>query len=257
MVVRLRTESEPRLLLLRLLNLQRVNAMSYFPRCLPDVAQAGPTVADHVAGSLPIEDAYTLEHGGRHGAGGLAAYMSGIAMWYALLFERWGTADDAAVMVVSLDVPVGFEAAVASEQRSFLAYRPPRQDARSTRLRFPDLTSGTYRVQVRDGGGVRLDRPATSTELATGLEVALAADAWARVELSRQAEPTADTPAQRERARDRLTVAYRVLQESAAGPTHDRLGAAKSEYAQALAALRRGQWAESIALSEQAIAAVR
>ena len=257
MMVRLRTEAEPRLLLLRLLNLQRVNAMSYFPRCLPDAAQAGPTVTGHAAGSLPIEDAYTLEHGGRHGAGGLAAYMSDIAMWYALLFERWATADDPAVMVVNLDAPVGFEAAVTSEQRCFLAYRPPGQAAPSTRLRFPDLAAGTYRVQVRDAGGTRLDRPATHDELATGLEVALAADAWARIELSRQAEPTADTPAQRERARDRLAVAYRVLQEAAAGPAHDRLGAAKGEYTQALAALRQGRWAESIALSEQAIAAVR
>ena len=124
-----------------------------------------------------------------------------------------------------------------------------------------DLEGGFLMPSFGDGhahplyGGLEAAGPAVRP--CRSVDEILAADAWARIELSRQAEPTADTPAQRERARDRLAVAYRVLQEAAAGPAHDRLGAAKGEYTQALAALRQGRWAESIALSEQAIAAVR
>jgi len=256
MVVRLRLDGEPRPLLLKLLNLQRINAMTYFPRCLPADAQPCPSVTAHVAAALPIEDAYTLEHGGRHGAAGLAAYMSGIAMWYALLFERWATTDDPAALVVCLDVPLGLDGALATEQRNVLVYNPS-DEAKRLRVRVLGLAPATYRTTVRQVADAAAERRASAADLAAGLELALAAGGWARIEVTDPAEAVGERTALQARARDALAVAYRVLQESATAASPATLAAAKAEFAAAVTALHGGQWAEALAGATHAKAVMR
>jgi hypothetical protein len=256
LVARLGVDAEPRPLVLKLLNLQRLNAMSFFPRCLPGAAQPGPPVTGHVADSLPIEDAYTLEHGGRHGAGGLAAYMSGMAMWYALLFERWGRADDLEVMLVSLDVPLGFETAVDCEERRFLAYNPTPQ-AQPTTVRLLDLLPGTYRLILRQSDGQTAERRVVRAELEPGFPLALPAGGWVRIELSRQGDGSSASATLRQQSRDRLAAAYCAIQAAATREPGAAQTAAKGDYARSLAALRQGRWAESLAASQRALDAAR
>lgn len=137
----------PRAPLLAIANLQRINAATFFPRCCPPEALACPRLADHPCSSLPIEDAYTPEHGGLHGGMGLAAYMAGSAFAWNLLFEALAAADDPAVMVMNLDAIDGAEASLAGFARHFVVHDPRGVPARP-RVVFRHLPPGRYRLSV-------------------------------------------------------------------------------------------------------------
>ena len=137
----------PRVPLLELLNLQRVNAATFFPRCCPDEALPCARLADHPAVSLPIEDAYTPEHGGLHGGMGRAAYMAGAAFAYDLLFEALGRAADSDTMLLNLDSIEGSEASLRGLARHFVAFNPTSAPAQS-RLSFDRLPAGRYRLEI-------------------------------------------------------------------------------------------------------------
>ena len=156
----------PRAPLLALMNLQRVNAATFFPRCVPDAAQACPRLVDHPATSLPIEDAYTPEHGGLHGGLGLAAYMAGAAFAYERLFEALGAVDAPDLMLLNLDAVEGAEASLRGLERHFVLFNPT--DApRRVRLSIAPLPAGHYDVEI----GVGDTHPHTADELRIGFFV--------------------------------------------------------------------------------------
>ena len=160
----------PREPLLGLCNLARTNAATFFPRCCPPEALACTRLADHPCTSLPIEDAYTPEHGGLHGGMGLAAYMAGSAFAWDLLFEALATADDTAVMVMNLDAIEGAEQALAGFTRHTLVHDPRGLPSRP-RIVFRHLPPGRYRLSI-DG----VDAGEHSREaLADGVPIAVAA----------------------------------------------------------------------------------
>ncbi len=159
----------PRAPLLSLMNLQRVNAATFFPRCVPDAAQACPRLTDHPASSLPIEDAYTPEHGGLHGGLGLAAYMAGAAFAYERLFEALGTVDDPELMLLNLDAVEGTEASLRGLERHFVLFNPT-DDTRRVRLSIASLPAGHYDVGV--GAGDTLLHTAEDLRIGVFVDVA-------------------------------------------------------------------------------------
>ncbi len=143
----------PRTPLLGLMNLQRVNAATFFPRCVPDAAQACPRLTDHPASSLPIEDAYTPEHGGLHGGLGRAVYMAGAAFAYERLFEALGLVDDPDLMLLNLDAVEGAEASLRGLERHFVLFNPT-GDTRRVRLSIAPLPAGHYEVGIGAGNAI-------------------------------------------------------------------------------------------------------
>ena len=185
----------PREPLLGLMNLQRVNAATFFPRCLPDAAQACPRLTDHPASSLPIEDAYTPEHGGLHGSLGLAAYMAGAAFAYERLFEALGIIDDPDLMLLNLDAVDGSEASLRGIERHFVLFNP-NDDRRRVRLKILSLPEARYRITIGSKraeesgaddlrGGLLVDI-AAGDHLLVKLEQCDAAGAWSRLEADRR-----------------------------------------------------------------------
>jgi hypothetical protein len=160
----------PRAPLLGLMNLQRLNAATYFPRCVSDAAQACPRLTDHPASSLPIEDAYTPEHGGLHGGLGLTAYMAGAAFAYERLFEALGSIDDPDLMLLNLDAVEGAEAALRGLERRFVLFNPTR-DGRRAKLAISPLPSGHYDVTIGAGDAIHH----TADDLRSGVFVDIAA----------------------------------------------------------------------------------
>ena len=160
----------PRAPLLELMNLQRLNAATYFPRCVPDAAQACPRLTDHPASSLPVEDAYTPEHGGLHGGLGLAAYMAGAAFAYERLFEALGSIDDPDLMLLNLDAVEGAEAALRGLERHFVLFNPTR-DGRRGKLAIAPLPPGHYDVAIGADNAILH----TADDLRSGVFVDIAA----------------------------------------------------------------------------------
>ena len=161
----------PREPLLELCNLARINAATFFPRCCPPEALACPRLADHPCASLPIEDAYTSEHGGLHGGMGLAAYMAGSAFAWDLLFEALAVADDRGVMVMNLDAIEGAEDSLEGFTRHFLVHDPRGAPSRP-RILFRHLPPGRYRLSI---DGVAAGEHSADA-LAAGVPVDIGAD---------------------------------------------------------------------------------
>ena len=158
----------PREPLLAIENLQRLNAATFFPRCCPDEALACARLADHPATSLPIEDAYTPEHGGLHGGTGRVAYMAGSAFAWELLFDALARADDPAVMLMNLDAIEGCAASLRGIERHFVAYNPL-GEGRTATVTFLHLPAGRYRFAAGDHAAVET----TADALAAGMRIDL------------------------------------------------------------------------------------
>jgi len=172
--------ASPREPLLALMNLQRVNAATFFPRCCPDEAQACPRLADHPAASLPIEDAYTPEHGGLHGGMGRSAYMAGAAFAYELLFAAAGTVDTGELMALNLDAIEGSEAALRGLARHLVVYNPLHERRQAT-LRPAPLPDGRYRVTIGTAPPLEL----SADDLGSGLSISVAAGGHLAVTIER------------------------------------------------------------------------
>jgi hypothetical protein len=244
--------------LLRLFNLYRINSFTYFPAMFPEEAVPCPKVRDHPAAHLPIEDAYTHEHGGANGAMGRSVYMSGIALWNYLMFEALGVADNPEAMVLNLNALEGFDGAVASAARSLLVYNPgPR--GRSVQVQMKALVDGEYTVRVVGPGEADRVVQATAHELREGLPLRLPPDGHGRVTLRNvAAEQIAADWKRRRRAGDRLAHAYALLQSTAAeSAADDRAVAMKQEYRSAEAALAEGDAEGAAALAGSVVQLLR
>lgn len=156
-------DGPPPPLVLKLLNLQRINARWFFPPVFPHGVGPCAKMMNSPASYLPIEDAYTLENGGSNGVMGRAIYMSAMPMWYELLFEQFAQTDNPRVLAVSLDVPTDFNAALAGRRRRLIIYNPTPQSQHVT-LRLPGLPDGAYRLTVGGSPPVAM----TSADLAAG-----------------------------------------------------------------------------------------
>lgn len=258
MTVRLKLDREVRAPLPRLFNLLRLNGFYYFPPVFPDAAVPCSRLSEHPADYLPIEDTYTLEHGGANGAMGRCVYMSGIAFWNYLMFEALATFDDPRLMALNLDVIDDFEGAAASLQRSFLVYNPELVE-KTARLQMRSLAEGSYRLTVRRATGRTEEQTLSADRLRTGLDLCLKPNEHAHVHLVRlDAAKAVAAVRQAREARDALAVAYRRLQRSAESDTLPlRADAARQAFRQAEAAYREGHFRSARELAGRAADATR
>lgn len=231
----------------QMFNCYRRNSCFYFPPMFTGPSAPCERLMSHAASYLPIEDAYTLEHGGLNGGMGRAVYMSGPAFWNCLLFEACAEADDPEVMVLNLDALEGFEESIRSVRRSFLLFNPA-GGVQRVRLRHHHLAEGRYRVML-DGGIVHQDvegrvlmEGTLPLDLQAGQVCRLVVENLRLPEMSRALE-------QDGQARSSLIRRYRELQRRAeAGESLERLDPDKLAYAAALAACRAGDSAKAIRL---------
>lgn len=220
-------------LLLRLSDLNRVNAFGFFPATWSDRVRAlDPTPRPALGSYFPIEPFYCLEGTGGH-RGPTAAYMASLALWNDWLYQALAEADDRAVMVLNLNALDGYDAALAGDVRQVLVYNPGPAE-RACRVRFRHLAAGSYTLR----SGARPEQR-TAAELAAGVPVALPAGGQVRLSARRigiQNPPRA--------ARDLLACAYWRLQTRAAATEAEMRG-----FAAALDALHAGRADEAARLA--------
>jgi len=251
LVQRLRDEPVPRPPLLRMLSVYRHNSFTYFPAVFPQAASPGPAVLSSAARHLPIEDAYTPEHGGANGAMGRCVYMSGIALWNYLLFEAFATCDDPAVLVLSLDGLEGLDDALCCARRRLIAYNPG-PEAKEVKLRVLELAEADYAVTLAEPGKPERQVQAAASSLGAGLSVQIPPDGHVRITLQGPQEQAAAWRLHRQ-ACNHIARAYAYLQSSALGST-EAATALKRTYRSAEAALAEGDIQTAAALADSIIA---
>lgn len=166
--VLLRSGRGPIELLLKIMNLIRVHSLAFF-----DPLQAEPKGGP--APWIPYENLGTSELPGT-GLIGKEVYGAGEAMWAYLLFEALAHADDAAILVVDVDLLESATLrAFPPQRRRLLVYNPTPQH-RSFRVAFRALTADRYRVST--GTGV-VDREI----LLEGLPATLSAHAFSTIDI--------------------------------------------------------------------------
>lgn len=244
LTVRLRADllrgAAPREPLLRLFHLFRLNSATFFPPTFAEAAQPCARVMEHAAHYLPIEDTYTLEHGGRNGGMGRAAYMSGIAFWNEVMFEALAQSDDAEITVLNLDALDGFAASMDSSERHFAVFNAA-DTAKAVRLRLHKLTPGDYRITTRADGTAGTDQTLTATGNELAVKIALSrgahtlltvrsVDAASRLEKLRAQEAAANQFARR----------YQQLQTKAVHGLTKQQEREKADYLEELQKFRAG-----------------
>ncbi|MGV3724388.1 MAG: hypothetical protein ACO1SX_26120 [Actinomycetota bacterium] len=254
MTVRLKLDRTIREPLPRLFNLLRVNGFYFFPPVFSPEAVPCSRLAEHQADYLPIEDTYTLEHGGANGAMGRCIYMSGIAFWNYLLFEAMAAFDDPELMALNLDAVDEFEASAVSLRRHFLSYNPTVRE-KTALLRMRALEDGEYRVTVRRGLGNPEVRALSASSLRKGLQVTLAPDESVRIDLLRLRSDASSRALRRsQQARDAIAAAYALLQQAAADATASQtVTDALRPYRGAEAAYKKGDYRAALGSARRAI----
>jgi hypothetical protein len=227
-------------LLLKLSNLNRVNAFHFFPAVWAEPVTALEQTARPTLGQyFPIEPFHCLEGDGHRGP--TAAYMAGLALWNAWLYESMAEATDPATLVLNLDALEGYEAALAGVERHFIAYNPG-PVPRTCRVLFKHLREADYTVTT----GTHEERH-SATELTRGLALTLGPGGHGRLTLRvsdhRARKLQLD---QQQAAQNALAHAYQLLQERASSKEHAPVTAQDTEhFAQALAAVRAGRHADA------------
>jgi hypothetical protein len=197
-------------LLLKLSNLNRINAFYFYPATWSERVLALDPSRDRNAGNyFPIEPFYTLGGNGGH-RGQTAAYMAGAAMWNDWLYEALAEATDREVMALNLDAVEGFEPAISGVERHFIVYNPG-PDARAFRIIFKHLTKAEYIVKTESG---EVEYPAA--HLTSGLPLRLGPNEHIRITLRSAGWQGELVDLERQQtAMNRLACAYKILQERA------------------------------------------
>jgi hypothetical protein len=146
-------------------------------------------------------------------------------MWYGLMFDVLGHADDAAICVASLDVPGRLGPALAGARRSFVAYNPT-AEARSFKVTFGEIGAGRYRLN---------DQAFTAEQLRDGVAMSLPAGGAERWDLQRvePIEPGGDAS-----ERHALVIEYARLAAAAQRGGSAELAADVAAFEKRLAAFR-------------------
>jgi hypothetical protein len=225
-------------LLLRLLACNWVHAFGFFPATWSRTVRALDLQTDRTTGSyFPVEPFYCLEGTGGH-RGQTAAYMAGLALWNAWLYDALAEATDPAVMVANLAVLEGYEDALSGADRRFIVYNPG-PGRRDFRVRLKHVPEAAYTVSL---GPRRL--AATAATLRAGVRASLAAGAHVRLTVRRADAAGIERAASRRRsAENALSTAYWLLQRRGSAAATET-----AAFAKALRLCRSGKHAESLAI---------
>ncbi len=242
LTLRLKNDAQPRPLMLKLLNLHRINDFYFY-------GQSGqPT--DY----LPAEDFHTYEGGGSNGGMGRAVYMSSTGFWNYLLFDAFAGASDREVMVANLDPVDSFQAAAGSSQRNFIVYNPTTQTKTFT-LTMKSLASGQYDLVFENSLGQTTQSSYSSAALLSGVQISLTSSDYLRIRLRNSQFGAIDGQIQLgQSARDRISYAYQLLQQSAtSGGVTPALLSLKATYLSALNDYGSTTYASAISKAQQVI----
>ena len=228
-------------LLLKLSNLNRSNAFYFFPATWTEpvltLDGANRPISERY---FPIEPFYCLEGTGGH-RGRTAAYMAGLALWNAWLYEALAEANHRDIMVLNLDAMEDYENALSGVERQFLAYNPG-QTSRACRILFKHTPDADYSVTI----GTHEEKHAAA-DLRQGLWLNLRPGEHIRITMRRSDYRQRQRQFQQQQtAQNVVAHAYQLLQERAAdrgraGVSPQRIQA----FAQALSACRTGRHADA------------
>ncbi len=197
-------------LLLKLSNLNRVNSFYFFPATWTEPVLALDGRKRNAFGAyFPIEPFYSLEGTGGH-RGETAAYMAGLALWNAWLYEALAQASDREIMVLNLDATEDYESTLSGVERHYLVYNPSRT-SRTFDVVFEHLSDADYSVTLGAGEEVH-----PASELRQGLPLTLKGGEHIRVTARRSDCRERQRQLQEQRtAQNALIHAYQLLQERA------------------------------------------
>jgi hypothetical protein len=228
-------------LLLKLSNLNRTNSFFFFPATWtePVLALEGPNRPTR-GRYFPIEPFYCLEGTGGH-RGQTAAYMAGLALWNAWLYESLSEASDREIMVLNLDALENFEGAISGVEQNFLAYNPG-QTSRTFRLLFHQASDADYLVKI----GVD-EQTHSGADLRRGVSLTLKAGEDVRITVRRgDFRECQMLFQQRQTAQNLVSHAYQILQECAVARGTAAVSPQDIQaFADALSACRSGRYAEA------------
>ena len=205
-------------LLLKLSNIQRVNAFYYFaPTCSDSLIKRGHpnTLAKEVRKSyFPTEPFYlSVEASGGHNTFS-AAYMSCQSMWNYWMYEALAEVSNPSIMVLNLDTFDGYEEALSGAERHLIVFNPTGKSAKFN-VRMKNLPAGNYDVNITGTS----DKSVSSTRrsrsaLAQGVRLSLKPMGYARLTVSHESALKIKTQiSEAVTAQNRLCHAYQLLQE--------------------------------------------
>jgi len=228
-------------LLVKLSNLNRINSFYFFPATWTEPVLALDARKRTALGAyFPVEPFYSLEGTGGH-RGETAAYMAGLALWNAWLYEALAEASDREIMVLNLDATGEYESVLSGVERHFLVYNPS-LTSRTFHVVFKHLSDADYLVTIVAG-----EARFPAAELRHGLPLTLRAGEHLRVTVRRSDYQERQRQLQQQRtAQNALIHAYQLLQERAVarGPAAISPQDSKS-FRESLSACRDGRHADA------------
>ncbi|MCX7018227.1 MAG: hypothetical protein WCK47_14160 [bacterium] len=199
-------------LLLKLLNLNRINSFYYYPAVYSAKVRAlDPKRKQDFGQYWPIEPFYTLEGNGGH-RGPTAAYMANNAMWNYWMYEALAEADDRDIMVLNTDTLDDYLPAARSVRRRFIVFNPA-ETTTTVSVKMKHVTAGNYTVKVEQPTGEKSSVTMSERSLTQGIPMTLGPMqyAWIGIELDNAAERQICEDI--DKAQARIASAYSLLQE--------------------------------------------
>lgn len=234
-------------LLLKLSNLNRTNSFYFFPATWTEPVLALDDLPRPAFGRyFPIEPFYCLEGTGGH-RGPTAAYMAGLALWNAWLYESLAEASDREILVLNLDALENYDCAISGVERHFLAYNPS-QTKRAFRLICHHVADADYLVTM----GVQ-EQVVRAADLQQGVSLTLEPREYRRITIRRSdyREGLVKLHQQR-KSQNLVSHAYQVLQDRAVQDGRTSVSRQDVQaFANALSACRAGRYDDACVEAER------
>ncbi len=200
-----------RLLMLKMLNLIRINTFYFYPANFDTVVatHAGSSTMDLPNLYHPIEPFYSREGGGHRGGG--ACYKP-TAYWFYWMFEALAEPSNDDILITNTHVLDEFEESLSSTERNFLLFNPT-DSSISFNFISKDLIDGNYSLTITYDDSSSSTNTYTKSQLESGISITLDSMESAKIDLSHSNATTmqANITAIRD-AQNKLALAYQDLQ---------------------------------------------
>ena len=192
------------------------------------------------------EDYYCAETPTLPGRNGANNYMSNCLMYAYIMFEAYGKADNADVMLVNVDMCDEGQEMADGIRRNFVAYNGTDKPV-DARLCFSDLDKeAKYTLTVRHEDGQTVTEEKTGAQLMSGVQIRLDAMRYAHVRVELADESAMQQFTSAVTAQHRLMKAYAALQTAGETEAEASLSQIKTQYLDAKAKYDAGDYAGCI-----------
>ncbi len=193
-------------LILAIINCQRVSSYSFYPVTWSEDFKNQWAYNQEDFYYIPTEPLYNTIGNGNGDYGAL--YMSSLSLWNYLLYEAFGTVDNADVMALCTDIHTNYESAVRGAERSFILYNPTNETVTVTFTQH-ELPDGSYIMTVEGQEG----KEYTAAELTDGIRFTLESRSSLRLEVVSASTAVLVEANQEVMTRYRLAMAYHTVTE--------------------------------------------